>query len=634
MHHACRPHAPGLRRPALRSGTFLLGLLVALAVVLGPTSAAAQGVGERIAVYRVAMTLDVDGTLAVTETIDYDFGGNERRGIERFLPLVVDYDEERDRIYRYDDLTVVVEPLEGATVRSGNPDLVGQVALSEVSNNQLVRVGEVSTFITGRWRYTLSYRVPATVEAVDVPKIGPVEELAWNVIGTDWSVPIDTVDASLQLPVAPINLACYQGALRSTERCEPTTPEPTLVQLTAGPLDPGDGVTLYADVPAGSFTDPTPVLREKQTLARAFRVTPFTGGVALIGSTLAVAGIGRALSRQARDRRLALNAYLPTDAEPEREDLVGFFDKPEGPVQFRPPDGMTPGLCGVLTDERADTLDVSATIVDLAVRGYLRIEQTGRKDFRLVFLRETDPSLRSYEALLLERLRAKDTGHGVDLADLRQTFAGDLALVQTRMYEEVVAAGWFRSRPDQVRARWRGIGIGVLILGGAVMVGLALTTALALLAVPIVLSGIIVSIAARHMPSRTAEGRRTLEACVGYERFLDVADAEELRFQEQQYNYVAGLPYAMVFGLTETWAKTLAVLQEQGLQLQPTWWVPLDPGAPFRYAVFSSSMRDFNRQASSAMSVPPPSSGGGFGGGGFSGGFSGGGGGGGGGGSW
>ena len=40
--------------------------------------------------------------------------------------------------------------------------------------------------------------------------------------------------------------------------------------------------------------------------------------------------------------------------------------------------GLRPGQVGPLLDERADPLDVSATVVDLAVRGYLHIEELER----------------------------------------------------------------------------------------------------------------------------------------------------------------------------------------------------------------------------------------------------------------
>ena len=51
---------------------------------------------------------------------------------------------------------------------------------------------------------------------------------------------------------------------------------------------------------------------------------------------------------------------------------------------------------GLLVDERADTLDVTATIIDLAVRGYLSIEEVpktgwfGRRDWRLTRLKSPD----------------------------------------------------------------------------------------------------------------------------------------------------------------------------------------------------------------------------------------------------
>ena len=160
----------------------------------------------------------------------------------------------------------------------------------------------------------------------------------------------------------------------------------------------------------------------------------------------------------------------------------------------------------------------------------------------------------------------------------------------------------------------------------------AATTGWGLLAIPLVAPGLIVLLAAHRMPARTGAGRKVLEEAVGYERFLDVADADQLRFQEQQLQFVAALPYAMVFGLTRKWAQVLAVLQEQGLNLRPTWYVPYDPMAPFRFYLLGTAISNFSSASGSALSVPAPSStGGGFGGGG---GFAGGGGGGGGGGSW
>ena len=44
-------------------------------------------------------------------------------------------------------------------------------------------------------------------------------------------------------------------------------------------------------------------------------------------------------------------------------------------MQFQPPAGVQPGMVGTIIDETANPIDVSATIIDLAVRGYLTIEE-------------------------------------------------------------------------------------------------------------------------------------------------------------------------------------------------------------------------------------------------------------------
>ena len=73
-------------------------------------------------------------------------------------------------------------------------------------------------------------------------------------------------------------------------------------------------------------------------------------------------------------------------------------------VEFQPPDGLRPGQVGTLLDERVDPLDVSATIVDLAVHGYLRIEEQERahwfagRDWTLVQLSPDYSKLLPYEA--------------------------------------------------------------------------------------------------------------------------------------------------------------------------------------------------------------------------------------------
>ena len=465
------------------------------------------------------------------------------------------------------------------------------------------------------------------------------DEVVWNVTGDGWTVPIAAASARFEVPAPPLSARCFSGVYQSTQAC-PLDVDGTTVTSPGTALVPGEGLTLAIDLPAGSVPGAEISLVQRWSVQRAFEVTPLKAGFATLLTAAVAGGLAVGLGRHARDRRLVLNAYLPADADPDRAGLVRFFEKADGPVRFRPPEGATPGLIGVVLDEKADTLDVSATLVDLAVRGYLRIEEVAdnrgrpaKDDFRLVRLRDPDGDLLDYERELLNRVWAKAaSGSAVTLGELRTTFASDLGEVRQRMYREVQHRGWFVRRPDRVRAFWYVIAVILLLIGLLATVAVAATTGWGLLAIPLLAPGLIVVLAAHRMPARTGAGRQVLEEAVGYERFLDVADADQLRFQEQQLQFVAALPYAMVFGLTRRWAQVLAVLQEQGLNLRPTWYVPYDPIAPFHFYLLGNAISNFSSASGSALSVPAPSSsGGGFGGGG---GFAGGGGGGGGGGSW
>src|SRR5207237_1900556 len=46
---------------------------------------------------------------------------------------------------------------------------------------------------------------------------------------------------------------------------------------------------------------------------------------------------------------------------------------------YEPPEGMTPAECGALLSDGIHQRDITSTIVDLAVRGYIKIEETSEK---------------------------------------------------------------------------------------------------------------------------------------------------------------------------------------------------------------------------------------------------------------
>ena len=150
---------------------------------------------------------------------------------------------------------------------------------------------------------------------------------------------------------------------------------------------------------------------------------------------LVAAGFGFLAYKRGRDRRYVGS---PVDAafgerrgrrgEDAKTETVPLGGEDETPVEFVPPDDLRPGQVGTLVDFTAHPLDVTATIVDLAVRGYLVIEEkpdsNGRKpDWKLTKKKEPD-GLEPYEVELMKGLfGSKDE---VELSDLRYKFASKM----------------------------------------------------------------------------------------------------------------------------------------------------------------------------------------------------------------
>jgi uncharacterized membrane protein len=313
-----------------------------------------------------------------------------------------------------------------------------------------------------------------------------------------------------------------------------------------------------------------------------------------------------------------------------RETVVVEYTPPEIGTEKRP---LRPAEIGVLLDERADTLDVTATIVDLAVRGYLRIEQVegkglfGKDDYILHRLKPSDDDLLVFERELHDSLF--DGAESVKMSDLKNKFYSDLAKVKSALY---VQSGktknkFFNRNPSSVRNGYLTGGIVLAGLGIAAFVGLGAIEVGAILAVPIVIAGLLMAALSSAMVARTALGREMYRRILGFREYMEVAETDRQRFYEDASIFDKYLPYAIVYGCTEKWARAFEGIEGVDTTTR-TWYVG---NSAFTPVVFASNINSFSSSISSSISSTPASSGSS----GFSGGGGGGGGfGGGGGGSW
>jgi uncharacterized membrane protein YgcG len=620
---------------SLRRWLVVLASMVAAVVGLGG-SAGAQ-FGEVIHRYEVDIQIEQDGSMLVVERIAYDFGSQQRHGIFRDLRVRFTYDDRYDRVYPVEVLSVEGSP--------GTPD---QYEVSEEDALLRIRIGDPDRTISGRHRYRITYRVEGALNG-----FADHDELYWNAIGHEWPVPTEDAEVRVASPAEIPDALCFAGPAGSTLPCERQEVDGDLATFGHASLNPFEGMTVVVAIPKGVITPPPqPVLDERWSLQRAFSATPVTVGVAGGLLLLLVGGALRMAWVVGRDRRIAGSpvdvAFGAKGVQRMPQQAVPLFEQGATPVEYTPPDGIRPGQVGTLLDEVAGPLDVTATIVDLAVRGYLRIEEIpkrwifGKVDWRLIKLREADEGLLTYERMLLNNLfeepdELEDEDEGsttqpeglarVRLSGLKKKFSERLHDVQEALYSDAAKRKWFAGRPDKVRERWSVRGW-VLLLAGAGLTWLAAAKShLGLLPIPIILAGLVLVWASSRMPRRTAKGTGLVRRVLGFRTYIETAEIEESRFAERANLFSQYLPYAIVFGLTQKWARAFADLDGQE-DMTGGWYVG---SRPFTADGFSSSMSSFAVSTSGTISSTPAGSGSsGFGGGGSSGG----GGGGGGGGSW
>jgi uncharacterized membrane protein YgcG len=578
-----------------------------LAFVILAAPARAQ-TPERILDYAVTLQIEAAGTLLVTERIAYDFGTAERHGILRDVPVRFRYDDRYDRVY----------PLQVLEV-SGSPGTPVQYTLEDVDDTVRIRVGDPDETIAGQHDYTILYRVEGALNG-----FADHDELYWNAIGAYWEVPIEQASVTVRAPASIDRVACYVGPAGSDRSCASSGIDGRTASFAATGLGPYEGVTVVVGFPTGVVPAPRPVLEERWSLARAFSVTPRTLGMA--GGVLVVAllVLGWLLGIVGRDRR-------PGESSASLGGAV---------TEHVPPEGIRPAQAGLLMDEVVNPAAISATVVDLAVRGYLRIEEDpfdtdgDKPDWRLVKLKPADNDLLEYERVLLEGLFGS-RGGSVQLSNLEKQFYDRSELVRLRLSEDVLQRGWFIEQPDKVHQRWVVRGRVVTVVGAVLTALAAWQTRYGLVALPILLAGLALMLGARQMPRRTPVGVELLGRVNGFRAYLQTAGDDAAGPAQPLEQFSPYLPYAIVFGLTEQWTRPLALV---GAPPQTPWYRGRQPFSPDR---FGSHLHRFSRSTATILAASPPAVSGlsGFewgssGSGGGGGGFSGGGGGGGGGGSW
>lgn len=565
-------------------------LLALLVLLLFPTTASGQQRSWEISSFHVDLLVEPSGGLDVTETLAINFVGSWN-GIYRWIPV-----EESKGFWgkKLLDLRVV-----------GILDDRGARLSYETSRERgyekfkIYIPGAVNTTRT----VVIGYRVSNALRYFD-----DHDELYWNVTGNEWPVPIRQASAAITLPpgaVGGVRAAAYTGPHGARGEDHRLAVTDNVVRLeTSRALAYKEGLTVAVGWPKGVVAGPGAMIRVRD-FAREH-------GILLLPAVVFL-GYFAAWYRIGRDPRLG-RSIMP---------------------HYEPPDGLRPAEVGALVDGRVDQRDIAALLVDLAVRGYLRIEET-REDGWLfaktsyTFHRTKEPSewegLLPFERAMLRGLfETRRTSVRVD--ELKNRFYSSLELIRNHLYAALKGRRYVRFRPDKVRTGMTAALVFVAV-GSLVAAILAVDTLAAhpLAAFGAALVAIVVAfLFGRLMPALTRRGAEARLHVLGFEEYLGRAERDRLRLATPE-TFERFLPYAMALGVEGRWAQAF-----EGIYTRPPdWYAGPSPTGRFTASSFTRSLGSMTSSAASTFASSPRSSSGssGSGGGGRSGGGSGGGGGG------
>lgn len=556
----------------MRFFSFLSGLLAILIFV--PNVFAI----EKINSFDVDIVAHEDGLMTVTENIQYDFGENDRHGIFRTIPLVS----------KVGDLYRVIEVDFKEVKRDGKDE---PYEVDKSAGETEVKIGDADVKISGSHNYIIIYEVKNGIGS----NYEDHDEIYWNATGNDWEVEVEK--ASLKIGTdfgsEPLESVCYTGPKSS--KFQNCVVDKNLVNTTQT-LDPYTGLTTVTRFPANTF--PKSVLQKSEPVFDP----DFLSFLKIYFPIVLILN-------------LIVAPFL----------LFKYFTKWRGKsfgspsVNFDIPKDLSPAQAGAIDNAKLDRDDVTATIFDLAIRKYIKIEEVkvaktlmpDEIDYKLrltpryrgdlledkIIKVKSSDGLNDFEQLLFSRL-FRD-GDEVSLKELKTDFYSTFSQLEGKLFHSLMEKKLYTRNPGDQSSSLLLAGIILLVSGNVIL-------------------GPVVIFLSRKLTPRTDLGNKLDHEVDGLKIFLK-AMSRHYKFQTKNLITVEKyIPYAIALGLQDEFMEQLKIIDPN---YKPSWYSG-------NHSFMHSYSGMYSSMGSNMITSAPSSSSG------FSGGSSGGGGGGGGGGSW
>jgi uncharacterized membrane protein len=569
--------------------SFLFSIFISILFIF-PTSARENVSDWYIKDFQTEIIVTTDSGLTITERIVADCGeANNKHGIFRVFPKI---QKTKDGNF--------ITPIELISITDENGQRL-KYQQQQGANTVTYKIGDPKVEVKGENVYIIKYKLKGVIRNLNEQE----DELYFDVLGSFWDLEIDNFTANIVFPdgITETNsdVYLYSGSLDSSGNtlAEYKWLSENNLEINSNKMiAKREGITVSVAFPTNILTLYQPTVAEKSATAVSsylpLNVTP--------------TNIWRQFSVTLLLILLAFFIWYKYGRDPiSRRPII---------AEFEAPDKMTPLEMSVLLKESGKHNNaITASIINLAVKGYLKIEKIEKSglfssaDYKLIRSEKKDDGLYRYEKDILQALFKGSSD--VKLSRLKNKFARRIQGLSGNVASDLKERGLIDKK-----STWRQIamiGVGVLLLfifaGEPVM----------LASFAFIAFGIFM----RRLTPQGSEIKRQVE---GFKLYLKTAEKYRARFYEKENMMEALLPYAILFNLTKEWIRKMKDIYGEDYLKNHNLTFMAGAVALSDFNAFETAISDVSRSISSHVSSSSSGSSGG--------GSVGGGGGGGGGGGW
>ena len=515
-----------------RCGLSCLFILLVLSLVSClPVSA------ETIRNFESVVSISPSGDLDVKERIEVDYRGNtSRHHLYRSIPL----ESKSDGVERPVHVNV-----KSVARDNGEPVRANCFASGRVLN---IEIGDPQQPLKGIHVYNIEYEMH---NAIWFRKDHPA--LFLNATGERWPFPIQKATlrvvppAGVELPQLIPASNTFIGEAGRFKRAGTGRVSQDAIVFSASDIPAGKSMAIGLELPRGSVVLPSMLQEVAWRVKSAYQIFLLP-----VATTLVLAGWWYFYGRD------------PGGTKPPRD-------------AWKPPEYLTPAEVGTLVDEHCDLSDVVSTVIDLAVKGFIKIRVVpfngylylGNQDYEFTLLKSPlDKGLKPHEQLFLAGIFGLTST--TYLTALKGRFAEYIPILRQRIYDSLVQEGYFERHPEVDRRNFLSVGWAVITVGLALLLASSMHMSGKASAVGTMLSGAVLLLASGAMPKRTSNGVKALKQSENFKRFLTEADKVELQsiVEHDPEVFSRFLPYALVLGHPDLWARAF----KTKVSAYPSWY--------------------------------------------------------------